>query len=84
MKPTPFRRSVRSSSAGIPSIMDGAKSNSSSVKIHCISASMTAGGGGLGGSRCGGIALLVVDTITRGSESEGCVPMRDSGSADHG
>lgn len=45
---------------------------------------MTAGGGGLGGSRCGGIALLVVDTITRGSESEGCVPMRDSGSADHG
>jgi hypothetical protein len=25
---------------------------------------MTAGGGGLGGSRCGGIALLVVDTIT--------------------
>jgi hypothetical protein len=66
---------VRSSSAGIPSVMDGASSSSSSVKIHCISASMTAGGGGLGGSRCGGIALLVVDTITRGCSGKGRVPM---------
>jgi hypothetical protein len=45
---------------------------------------MTAGGGGLGGSRCGGIALLVVDTITRGCSSEGCVQMRDSGSLEDG
>jgi hypothetical protein len=65
MKPTPFRRKVRSSSAGMPSVMDGASSSSSSVNIHCCSASTTAGGGGRGGSRCGGIALVVVDTIPR-------------------
>jgi hypothetical protein len=62
--------------------MDGASSSSSSVKIHCISDSMTAGGGGLGGSRCGGIALLVVDTITGDGSTKRCVSMRVSGCTD--
>jgi hypothetical protein len=68
MKLTPLRLSVRSSSAGMPSSIDGASSSSSSVKTHCCSDSSTAGRGGLGRSRRGRAGFIAVETILMRSE----------------
>lgn len=63
IKLTPFRLNVRSSSGAMPSTIDGACNNSSSTKIHCCSASTTAGGGARGRSRLGGSGVPAADTI---------------------
>lgn len=61
MKPSPLLRSSRSCSSDMPSSIDGVRASSSSVKIHCASASARTWSGVLGGCRAAGCTLKGFD-----------------------